>query len=131
MKVTLELYYEDIYTVSELRQAKAVIKAAKEDTCTAAEYAAAAMREYLRTAGEYYSFEILKAEATTHKSNSIAYDGFCDGSGYMDVQIEAIAFIPYIGFALIVAMLSDIWNIDGEHNIGGSFYVERYDRRKN
>lgn len=130
MKVTYESYFEDIYTVSELKQAKAVIKAAKEDTCTAADYAGAAMREYFRTTGEAYSFEILKAEATTHKNNGIAYDGFCDGSGFMDVQIEAIAHIPYIGFALISAMLSDIWNIDGEQNIGGLFYVERFDRRQ-
>ena len=131
MKVKMCDYYKDVYTISEVEQARRVIKAAKEDTATAKEYAARAIREVIRNT-DYWDFEILKAEATATKNNGIEYGGYCDGSGYFDVNLEITAELGlFKGFLKVWANVSDIWQIDGEQNIAGLFEVFWYKPERN
>lgn len=128
MKVQLEQFYKDVYTVAELEQAKAVIKSAKEDTASAKDYAAVAVREVFRANRMFDGFELLKVEAHTEKNITMAYDGYCEGSGFMDVCLEIIAKVDGVfgDFLEVSARVSDIWNIDGENNIAALFYVKWY-----
>lgn len=126
MKVKLEDNYRDIYTVAEYEQAKRVIEASKEDTMPAKEYAIMAVREVLRANCEFANWEILKVTAETCKNLSIAWDGFCEGSGLFDVLLSITVKLSFTQFAEIYAKMSDIWQIDGESNIAGLFDVWRY-----
>lgn len=126
MKVTLEQYYRDVYTVAELEQAKAVIKAEKDDTMTPTQYAQQAVREWLRVNARREWFNVVFAEATTKKAPCIEYDRICDGSGFIDVEIHAVAVASLHSVIEIWANLSDIWSIDGELSIGATFFVCEY-----
>lgn len=130
MKITLEQYYRDVYTVAELEQAKAVIKAEKDDTMTPTQYAQQAVREWLRVNARREWYNVIFAEATTKKAPCIEYNRICDDSGLIDVEIHAIAQSPFRSFIEIWARLSDIWEIDGNSPVGKEFFAIEYKREK-
>ena len=109
MKVTLETDYKRFYTICELEQAKAVIKAEKEDEETPSGWAEYAVREALKDQDDDYLIEVIKAEAHTVRNNRVwnAY-GFDENTGFFDVWIDAIARTRN-GFVVVGACLSDIW----------------------
>lgn len=122
MKVSLEKEYRRWYTLEELDQAKQVIAAEKEDEETAKGWAAYAVREALKGTGDY-DREVLQASARTAR-NCRAWDAYGEGSGTMDVWIEALARTAD-GFIDIGAYLSDIWQ-SGAVGYKQHMYVQRY-----
>lgn len=133
MKVKLEPNYKRYYTVEEYEQAKVVIAHEKDDEYKAVDYARDAVREFCRVHKYYETDTILTASATTGK-NRRAYNVYTTTdeygcptgeSGQMDICIETYAeiFIEKDGscekaILHLFAMLSDIWLIDGETNVG-------------
>lgn len=129
MKVKLESNYKRYYTVEEYEQAKVVIAYEKEDEAKVTDYAKMAVREFCRVY-RLHDLDILTAEATTSK-NRRAYNVYATTdeygcptgeSGQMDVCIEVYAKVcgadSYeTGILHLFAMLSDIWQIDGETDI--------------
>ena len=107
MKVTLEERYREFYTLDDLDRAKAVIASEKDDFETAKGWAEMAVREALKGTDDGLK-RIIEASARTARNGRISWDGFCDGSGNMDVWIEGLAE-TWDGFAKFGAYLSDIW----------------------
>lgn len=106
MLVRLQENYKDIYTVSDLERARAVIKMMREDESVVAEYAEMAVNEALDCTGDYLR-RILKATASTAR-NCRVWNAYDNESADMDVWVDAIAETSY-GFIKVGAYLSDIW----------------------
>ena len=111
MKVTFPKDYKNFYTVAEVEAAKQIIREMKEDTSTAAEEAAAAIREALKNTGDCLD-EVLKAEATICKNNRI-WNQYGENTGMLDIMICGIAKTS-LGYIDVEATLSDIWQIGSE-----------------
>ncbi len=125
MKVTLPENYKDIYTLTELTMAKAVISCMKEDSYPIKEYADMAAREALKNRNRSdYVRTVLTATAQTYKNNRIEWNGMCGGSGYFDVWIDFIAETGS-GFIKGGAYLSDIFGI-GAVDIYPHMYIHYY-----
>jgi len=110
MKVALEKEYRKVYTLEELEQAKMVIAFEKEDEETIEGWAEYAVREATKDRKDYADWlgaTVIKATATT-ATNIRVYDAYGEGTGHMDVIIEATAE-THKGFIKIAAYLSDIW----------------------
>ena len=107
MKVKLDKNYRDLYTLSDLERAKAVIKFMKEDSSTVKEYAEYAIREALKDT-DVFDREIITAEAHT-AGNRRVWDAYGEGTASMDVWITALARTSE-GFIECGAYLTDIWN---------------------
>lgn len=127
MKVTLAKDYRKLYTLDDLDIAKELISCAKEDASTAKEYAAFAVKEALRGKDDFLE-EVLKATAETCKNNNV-WDRYFEGSGNMDIYIEATAETSR-GFIKVSAYLSDIWEIDGAADIQSRMYIRYYTEAK-
>ena len=112
MRVKLEDRYKEFYTVNDLESARALIRAAKEDEASAAEWAEYAVREALHDMRDSMR-EVIKASAHTAK-NSRVYNAYGDDSGYMDIWINAIAETDF-GFIKVGAYLSDLWQAGNTH----------------
>ena len=123
MKVKLEENYKSIYTIQELEMAKEVIKIEKDDEDTAKSWAEYAVREALKNETGDFCREVIKAEATTAK-NCRVHDAYGEGTGCMDVWIEAVAETSD-GFIKVGAYLSDIWNTGGVDYLD-KMYIVRY-----
>lgn len=122
MKVTLDKNYKDLYTLSDLERAKAVIKFMKEDSFTVKEYAEYAIREALKDT-DVFDREIITAEART-AGNRRVWDAYGDGTGSMDVWITALARTSE-GFIEFGAYLTDIWQTGVEH-YKQNMYIKRF-----
>lgn len=86
MKATLEKNYKGLYTLNDLEAAKLVIKYEKEnDDWTPAKWAEMAIRE----ADKEHCYEVITATATTARNGRV-WDCYGDGTGRMDVWIEAV-----------------------------------------
>lgn len=110
MKVTLPKDYRSMFTLDDLDRAKAVIACMKDDCSSVKEYAEMAIRHVLEHNTQYDCItEVLKAEAVAHENYRVL-DRICDGSGDMDVWINASAR-TCDGFIEVGAYLSDIWDI--------------------
>ena len=108
MKVNLDKDYRELYTLSDLERAKAVIKFMKEeDSSTVKEYAEYAIREALKDT-DVVDGEIITAEAHT-AGNRRVWDAYGEGTASMDVWITALARTSE-GFIECGAYLTDIWN---------------------
>ena len=117
MKVKLEEHWRSNYTYDEKDQADQVIRFEKDDEMSVKDWAEYAVKEALKGTDDYL-IEVLKAEAHTGR-NSRVYDAYEEGTGNMDVVIEASAETRN-GFIKIMAYLSDIWQtgaIDYQHLI--------------
>lgn len=122
MKVKLEQGYKNHYTISDLERAKAVIKAEREDTETAAGWAEIAIREALKDRGDWLN-KVLEASACTAK-NCRAWDAYDTGTQDMDIWIAATAETDR-GFIKIGAYLTDIWNT-GSEDYRNHMYISYY-----
>lgn len=122
MKVKLDKNYRDLYTLSDLERAKAVIKFMKEDTSTVKEYAQYALIEALRGTG-VYDHEIITAKAHT-AGNRRAWNAYGEDTTTMDVWIEALARTSE-GFIEFGAYLTDIWQTGAEH-YKQNMYIKRF-----
>ena len=126
MLVRLQENYKDIYTVSDLERARAVIKMMREDESVVAEYAEMAVSEALN--GRLDSLRrVLKATAHTAK-NCRVWDAYELGSEDMDVWVNAIAETVF-GFIRIGAYLSDIWQ-KGATPFSQHMYIKYYTEEK-
>lgn len=136
MKVTLEKDYKDLYTITDLKRAKEIIHQMKEDLSTPEEYLEAAAYEILRSSAlkdtaEFF-VEVLTAKATTCRNGRV-WNAFFDFSSEpdgltsrdIDVLITGTVKLRF-GFLEIEAFLSDIWQIDGNTPVWGSFYAKYY-----
>ena len=112
MKVKLDKNYRDLYTLSDLERAKEVIKFMKDDTSSVKDYAAYAIIEALRDT-KVFDREIITAEARTARNRRV-WDAYGDGTGSMDVWIEALAKTSE-GFIEVGAYLTDIWQTGSDH----------------
>ena len=125
MKVKLAENYRSTYTLEELEQAKAVIKAEKEnDDETAKGWAEYAANEALKNTGDYIR-KVIEAEAET-ALNSRIWNAYDDETGRMDVWIRATVK-TWKGFIEIGAYLSDIWQT-GAAEYKHHMYIEKYER---
>ena len=107
MKVSIEKGYRDIYTIADVRRAKAIIAAEKDDEMSAKDWAEYAVKEALTGTDDCIDRII---EATAHTArNSRIWNCYSDESFDMDVLIEAIARTRF-GFVEIEAYLTDIWH---------------------
>jgi len=125
MKVTMEKDYKRLYTLEDIDRAKAVMAYEKEDEETAAGWAGYAIREALKGTGAYDRDDILMASAHTAK-NCRAWDAYGDGTGDMDIWIEAVARTSE-GFVEVGAYLSDIWQT-GATDYRQHMFIQRYGR---
>ena len=101
------------YTSEELDvMAKAVTEALKADEWTVKGYAEMAAREACRDAG-CTAGEILQASAHV-AGNCRIHDAIAEGTGRMDVWIEAIARTSH-GFVEFGAYLTDVWQTGAVH----------------
>lgn len=124
MKVKLEPDYRRFYSLEDIDHAKAVMAYEKEDESTAADWAGYAVREALKDTGDY-DREVLQVTARTAK-NCRAWDAYGEGTGDMDIWIEALARTAN-GFIEIGAYLSDIWQTGGT-DYRPHMYIQRYGR---
>lgn len=129
MKVTMPTMYEDIYTVSEAKNARAVIKAAKDDGMTAKEYADRAIR-HCRELRHVFAWEVLKVEATAEKHLALEWDRYGEGSGLFDVLLTITAQTTN-GFVVLYAWVTDIWETSEENPYFDAICLERYERTTN
>lgn len=91
MKVKFEEGYKRYYTVEEYEQAKVVIDCEKaNDAFTAKDWAEVAFNELCRY-HKWTAIKIIDAYAETAKNHRhINWEWFGEGSGFMDVRINAI-----------------------------------------
>lgn len=124
MKVTLQKDYKATLTMAELEAARKVISQEKQDDETVAGYAVYAVTEALKDNKDFdYCEKVLEATAETCL-NWRADDLFFEGSGKMDVLINATAKTR-LGFIVITAYLSDIWQ-SGSRDYKNNMYVEYF-----
>lgn len=131
MKVSLEKDYRRLYTLEDLDAAKAVIAYEKEyDEESVNGWAEYAVNEALHGEGSDYCVDccekVFEATARTARNSRIAWDTYGEGSGYMDVWVEATAKTSR-GFIEVGAYLSDIWKT-GAERYKQHMYVAEYKR---
>ena len=110
MKVIMSEDSKRIVSVSELPSAKKIIRDMKEDTETAADHAASAVRALCGCCDE-----VFKASAEIAKNGRV-YDAYATGSGELDVWINFIARADNCEIVEGGAYLTDIWNITGSED---------------
>ena len=129
MKVTFQKDYKNWLTVAEVEAARQIIREMKEDTSTAAEEAATAIREALKDTGDWLD-EVLKAEAVICK-NSRVWNQYGENTGMLDIMICGIAKTSW-GYIDVEATLSDIWQIGSEgYETRINMYVRHFTKPRN
>ena len=125
MKVKLQNEWKSLYTIEDLKRAKAIIKSEKEDDNeTAAEWAEYAVNEALKDKSDYL-LRIIEAKAETAR-NCRVWNAYSDESANMDIWIEATAKTTK-GYIEIGAYLSDIWQ-SGAVEYRQHMYIQCYTR---
>lgn len=123
MKVTLEENYKSIYTVEELEQAKVVIASEKDDEYKPEQWAEVLAHEVFKNSN-WFMRRVLSATAHTCKNlQTHDYERYGEGSGWMDVWLEAIFDCGYDGIVEAHAYLSDIWATGGDYEYMDRIYV--------
>ena len=123
MKVTISAESKRVVTMEEMKMAKEIVQAMKEDELTAAEYARIAVVAFGDGCEKVY-------EATAEiAKNCRAWDNYEEGSGTLDIWIEATAR-TWNGFVEIGAYLTDIWNISGDNDQTEHMFIQRFERVK-
>ena len=123
MKVTISAESKRVVTMEEMKMAKEIVQAMKEDELTAAEYARFAVVALGDGCEKVY-------EATAEiAKNCRAWDTYGEGSGTLDIWIEATAR-TWNGFVEIGAYLTDIWNISGDNDQTEHMFIQRFERVK-
>lgn len=111
MKVTMQENYRNIYTLNQVVIAKELIKYAKDDEATPADYAVFAIRDALRNSIDGIE-RVIEAKATT-ALNSRVWNRYFDNSENLDIWVEATAK-TFDGFIEVGMYLSDIWELGPE-----------------
>ena len=129
MKVILLKEDKKLITLADAPIVRQIIADMKEDTNTIEEYAEMAIRAACN--GKAYNIEVLKAKANISTNNRIL-NAFNENSGYLDIWINATAYINCDEFIIIGAYLSDIWQITGseDQEIVSQMYIRRFKEMK-
>lgn len=112
MKVTKDTYFNDTYTVSEAKNAAALIRLMKDDCTTPKEYADRALR-HAHGLRHCFSWDVLKVEAEAAKRPALDWDRMGEGTGLFDVSLTIVAETSH-GFVKMWTWLSDIWEISDD-----------------
>ena len=131
MKVKFEEGYKRYYTVEEYEQAKVVIESEKDDEVTPKQWAEMALAELCQY-HNWTDISVVEAHAETcknHKHHN--WEWFGEGSGFMDVRIEAVgqlyvrtnkngyenychrAYVEFSGYLSEIAMAGDKEQFNG------------------
>jgi len=129
MKVALLKEDKKLITLADAPIVRQIIADMKEDEFTPSDYADMAIRAAYD--GDAYGIEVLKASAKI-STNCRAWNALTENSGYLDVWIEATAYVNGDEFIMIGAYLSDIWQItsDNRKDIASQMYIRRFKEAK-
>lgn len=128
MKVTLSKNYKKEMTIHQAEVAKEVIKWAKDDTDKPEDYLKQAVLHILdRETDENGLYDGLDRvlEATAVIGTSPKWNVLFDGSEDLDIMFEGYAK-TWSGVVYVCAMLSDIWQFDGETDYRSKMYYKFY-----
>lgn len=127
MKVTMPENWKKWMTVHEAEKAREIIRDFKDITDIMGDIKAAA---YIASRSNA-DFDILRWSAKIAR-NSRVDDYHCEGSGRLDIWVDAYAFNPFYGFYSIGFYLSDIWARTGENReeIRDHMYILEYLKNK-
>ena len=97
----------------------------KEDECTVEKYAEMAVRAAFN--GNTFGIEVLKSSASIARNGRV-WNLYGDGSGTLDIWIDATVCVNDNEFIIIGAYLSDIWQITGsfDQEIVSHMYIRRF-----
>lgn len=110
MKINLPENYKSLYTINDLKCAKAVIASLKSDTSTPTDYAQMGVNVIASKMNTYCN-EILTASARVILNYNIEWDRMCDNGGRFDVIIEGWAKLDFRRVIHFEMYLSEIWDI--------------------
>lgn len=115
MKVQITKEDKKWLTLAQAKYARQIVLECKEDTTSAAEYAAIATEAIMPCINaEYHTHDyfesILKASASICENRRTEFDYFGDGTEYLNIWISITAETSE-GFIKFGALLTDIWNI--------------------
>lgn len=127
MKVTLPKDYRRTFTLEELDIAREIIRDMKDDDGTPAWYAEVAVDHWLQKKDDFKQ-EVIRASAVIAK-NCRVWDAYGDGTGCMDIWVEAVAK-TWGGYLELGAYLTDIWNIGGDADFTQHMYAQYFTRNK-
>ena len=122
MEIKLPKNYKDIFTLRENEQAQAIQELfhdcdfKEEEAKTVLTYYLSKDKEICKH-GSYKKAEIVKLDAEIIKDNSIEYNGLDEigagiETGYLNVQLKIMAFLPNADFVIIEIPLTEIWKMN-------------------
>ena len=130
MRVTLPKDYREHFTLAQLDIARNIIRDMKEDDTTPTWYAEIAANHLINKRLESDCLvRIITASAEANR-NWKAWNAYSDGSGDMDIWVNAIAE-TWKGFIKIGAYVSDIWKIGGDVDVTDEFFVRYFTENGN
>lgn len=125
MKVKLLKKDKQFITLAEAPIVRQIILDMKEDECTVEKYAEMAVRAAFN--GNTFGIEVLKSSASIARNGRV-WNLYGDGSGTLDIWIDATVCVNDNEFIIIGAYLSDIWQITGsfDQEIVSHMYIRRF-----
>lgn len=125
MKVRLTKEAKKWLTLEQAPIAHQIIKGEKENETIAAEYAEMVIRAVYF--GSVWDVEVLKSSASIARNGRV-WNLYGDGSGTLDIWIDATVCVNDNEFIIIGAYLSDIWQITGsfDQEIVSHMYIRRF-----
>ena len=124
MKVTFDKDFKRYFTVEEYEQAKVVIASEKDDEYKPEQWAEVMAHEVFKNS-PWYMERVLSAKAVICKNTQTnGYERYGEGSGFMDVWLEAIFDCGLYGVVEAHAYLSDIWATGGDYEYRDRMYVK-------
>lgn len=125
MKVKLLKKDKQFITLAEVPIVRQIILDMKEDECTVEKYAEMAVRAAFN--GNTFGIEVLKSSASIARNGRV-WNLYSDGSGTLDIWIDATVCVNDNEFIIIGAYLSDIWQITGslDQEIVSHMYIRRF-----
>lgn len=125
MKVKLLKKDKQFITLAEAPIVRQIILDMKEDECTVEKYAEMAVRAAFN--GNTFGIEVLKSSASIARNGRV-WNLYGDGSGTLDIWIDATVCVNDNEFIIIGAYLSDIWKITGsfDQEIVSHMYIRRF-----
>lgn len=124
MKVTFDKDFKRFFTVEEYEQAKVVIACEKDDEYKPEQWAEVMAHEVFKNS-PWYMERVLSAKAEICKNTqTVGYERYGEGSGFMDVWVSAIFDCGIYGVVEAHAYLSDIWATGGDYEYRDRMYVK-------
>ena len=122
MKVRFDKEDKKYFSIAEAPIVNAIIK----DMKTSEDRLEEAVEYAMHALDEYYTLEILKANAKVSHNNRI-WNYYNDNSGTIDIWIDAIVQ-TYNEFYIIGFYLSDAWSVCDENHteIARNIYVRKF-----